>query len=337
LAISALFPLRATPAHLVVSIRHPHTRGSFSNGGPRFSDLESGRSLKQEEAAAVIHSRRSQKWVIYIHGYGAGAGDSLKRVAKLTGDGGFNLLMLDWPGGRTFKGIRKAYIHKMYENATESGDRLAPLVKELFWEKEASSLRVAELDLVAHSMGCEVARGILASPALPPGIVETIFIAPCTYADQFESESAALKPKLGHLTVYGATIDKVLFLGHVGNQGARDDTRILGSMHRDKKSDLYDFVNITCQYQGITTLFYAHFPETEAFREDVRKRLDHVDVCQRNLGWVEFNYRTPVKKIRYRYRLWNLGEPDCPKAKRCSMKALAKPCPPAAPAHSNAP
>ncbi len=321
LLIALSFPqsLRASePMMVIASIR--------SSSKPIITNLHGRTPMTENQLGAEIEQRVHEKWMIYIHGFDSSADGSIDRVKKIANTDGqaanrFNILLLDWPGGNKFFGLWPGYIHGRFKAAESAGNVFSPMLRELFWNSDSGALKVRELDLVSHSMGGEVSRVVL--KGVLKGISEVIMVAPCTYATTFEADIKDINAKVGRVTAYGSSLDKVLFAGRIGTQGYTNDPRPLGTVYRPRANNDYDFINVTCQYPNfsLSNLFYAHFPTTDIFFEDLRRALLHDAVEKRNnLECSQFFYKT--RNEEFRYMFWNMGEATCPKAKRGSIVAL---------------
>ncbi len=249
LLIALLFSqslIASEPIVVIASVR------SFSK--PVIANLYRREPMTEDQLGAEIESRAHEKWIIYIHGFDSSADDSIDRVKKIAniGDGQtqFNILLLDWPGGNKFFGLWPGYIHGRFRAAESAGNVFSPMLRELFWTSDTEALKVRELDLVSHSMGGEVSRAVL--KGVPKGISEVIMVAPCTYATAFEADIKDINTKVGRVTAYGSSLDKVLFAGRIGNQGYTNDPRPLGTVYRPRANDDYDFINVTCQYPDLS-------------------------------------------------------------------------------------
>lgn len=287
---------------------------------PQVLDTQTGQWLEFADAGARAKDSlaKGESWLLYLHGFAASAASSRTRADQLVKGmpGNVHLLILDWPSGslpKSLGGLRQGYIRAAYERAGEAGGRFAPLLQTLFWGEAEPGTWKGEVNLVAHSMGGEVTRTLLEN--LPSGLREVVLVAPCTDTAAFAASYLQFKNRILRLTVYGATVDKVLPSGRRATEG-----QILGTFNRqyqfEGQGSAIDVINVTCEYTNWTNFkSQDHYPAGCDFKQDIAGVLAHQLVAERTrLTNACFSYRTPLEDLLYHHHFLHLGDwPPCPK------------------------
>ncbi len=222
-------------SNIVVSIPPVHVKGNVEWPPRAPADPEryfTTTSIDALPPAAArnwfnTHVSRSRRVLIFVHGFNTPFDASVFRFAQIVNDtdAGMAPVLFSWPS----RGSLLDYNYDR-ESATFSRGELAQVI-----EAAASSPKVDEVIIMAHSMGSWVAMEALRDIALhrgrvPAKVRDVILASPDLDLDVFRKQVADLGPKRPHFTVFVSANDRALrvsrlIAGRVTRVGAVDLTQ----------------------------------------------------------------------------------------------------------------
>jgi hypothetical protein len=176
-------------------------------------------TLRSAVRSAPAPKGSPRQVLLFVHGYNSSHSYSVRKTAQLAGD----LQLVDCAG--QVRGLAVAYSWPSQdsligyladeENAEWTQQRLVPFIEAL---SEVAREEGAQLQIMAHSMGCRAVVRALAQIPLMRGknarssiiASNVVLLAPDVSRPLFDQYFARFMPLIGHLTIYVSSRDRAL-------------------------------------------------------------------------------------------------------------------------------